>query len=74
MILYLPKKNVKRSHFASIHEREKHFECDMCQSKFKQRGSLKAHITSVHEGNKSFKCDMCDSKFSQKGKLRAHVT
>ena len=58
-----------KDHIASIHEREKSFECDMCQSKFTLKGSLKVHITTVHEGDKPLKCDMCNSKFSQKGKL-----
>ena len=37
-----------------VHEGEKSFECDLGESKFTQKESLKAHIASVHEEEKLF--------------------
>ena len=47
--------------------------CDICDSSFKSKKSLKRHITSVHEGKKSFKCDLCGTSFTRKPSLNIHV-
>ena len=47
--------------------------CDICDSSFKSKKSLKRHITSVHEGKKALICKICDKGFSQKGVMNRHV-
>ena len=55
-----------------VHEGEKSFECDLCESKFTQKESLKAHIASVHEYEKLLEYDICENAFTQKENLKVH--
>ena len=50
-----------------INKGKKPFECNNCDSSFRQTGGLKIHVASVHEGKKPFACNICDSSFTQKG-------
>ena len=59
--------------FIYNHEGEKSFECDLCESKFTQKESLKAHIASVHEEEKLFECDIYENAFTQKENLIVHI-
>jgi uncharacterized Zn-finger protein len=50
--------------------------CDICNSTFKTKGTLKRHMQSAHEGKerkKSFQCNMCEDSFTQKGSLNMHI-
>ena len=53
--------------------KKKSFQCEICNSHFKQKHGLKSHISSVHEGKKPFQCDLCDYSCSQKGHMKIHV-
>ena len=44
------------------------YQCDHCDYKATQKGSLKKHKMSVHEGIK-YQCDQCEYKAAQKGDL-----
>ena len=52
---------------------EKSFKCEICNSHFARKSSLKRHISSVHEAYKPFKCEVCDFSSSQKNTLNTHV-
>ena len=55
------------------HVVDKHLKCQICDSSFKSRRSLRSHITSVHEEQKPFKCDICDASFTSKQSLNVHI-
>ena len=42
---------MKKEHIATIHEGKKEFKCDICNSKFWQKGTLNQHVLKVHEKN-----------------------
>ena len=52
---------------------KKFFKCNICETKFTQKGSLKMHISSVHEGKKPFECQLCEYTGSKKGHLKRHI-
>ena len=53
--------------------KKKSFQCEICDSHFKQKRSLKSHVSSVHEGKPPFKCEICDYRCSRKGNMKRHV-
>ena len=55
----------------SVHEGVKH-NCELCEYKATQKGSLCQHEKSVHKGVK-YNCDVCDYKAPTKDKLRNQV-
>ena len=55
----------------SVHEGVKH-NCELCEYKATQKGSLRQHEKSVHKGVK-YNCDVCDYKAPTKDKLRNQV-
>ena len=48
----------------SFYKGKKPFECNICESRFTQKGHLNTHISSVHANIKPFECDTCKSKFA----------
>ena len=54
----------------SVHEGIK-YQCDLCVSKFTEKGYVRTHKMSVHVCVK-YQCDQCESKFTDKGYLRIH--
>ena len=59
---------------ASEEDPARKFECGLCDSKFKQKGSLKQHMQNVHDVGVVWKeCGLCDSKFKQTGNLKRHM-
>ena len=50
----------------------KSFNCEICKSDFRTKGSLKNHTLSVHEGKKPFRCEICGKCFSQMTKYKEH--
>ena len=57
------KKNIKK-HISEIHKR-KTYDCNMCPSKFSQRGGLKKHIEEFHH-KKRYECKICEKKVYEK--------
>lgn len=55
-----------------LHINEKPFQCNICNKKFKLKGSLQKHLR-IHSGEKLFHCDTCNRNFSQKGHLEEHI-
>ena len=53
--------------------KKKSFQCEICNSHFTTKGSLKPHISSVHEGKKLFRCEMCEKNFARRNNLTKHM-
>ena len=58
-----------RIHISSVHEKNKPFECEICQMSFAEKGKLTRHIASVHEKKRLFKFDSCPKTFCLAQKL-----
>ena len=41
---------------------EKQFKCDICDSFFQTKQTLKRHIQSIHTKEKPYLCNICDTK------------
>ena len=54
------------------HTGERPYKCEVCESEFKRRGTLKNHMR-MHTGEKPYKCDVCHSYFTQSKNLKAHM-
>jgi zinc finger/BTB domain-containing protein 26 len=54
-------------------EKKKFLICEICNTHFTQKGSLKLHSSSVHEGKKQVRCEMCGQSFQQKCSLTRHI-
>ena len=46
-------------HVAKVHERNKPFDCKLCDKKFSHNSDINRHVASVHQGNKPFQCNLC---------------
>ena len=51
--------------------REKPYECDVCQKRFRLSGHLLQH-TRTHIGEELHECDFCQKMFSDISNLRKH--
>ena len=51
---------------------EEMFECDQCDSKYKQKKHLKIHIQSKHEGVK-YACNQCEYQVTKQSSLKNHI-
>ena len=49
----------------------KHYECDICKKKFRQKGNLTIHKIT-HTRDKPYECDVCKKRFRQLGNLTIH--
>ena len=54
-----------------IHTNEKTYECDVCEKRFTQPGSLKKH-KRIHTNERPYECDVCDKAFRRSDVLKTH--
>ena len=60
-----------------VQERLKHeeaviiYECEQCESKFRQKKLLTKHVKTVH-GSEEFPCPTCGKVFNQKSNMKRH--
>ena len=45
-----------------IHTNEKPYECDVCEKRFRESGTLKTHMR-IHTNEKPYECDVCEKRF-----------
>eukprot|EP00088_Acartia_fossae_P058830 TRINITY_DN6928_c0_g1_i4.p1 TRINITY_DN6928_c0_g1~~TRINITY_DN6928_c0_g1_i4.p1 ORF type:complete len:177 (-),score=26.75 TRINITY_DN6928_c0_g1_i4:161-691(-) len=69
--LFLTKKK-HRAHVRELHEKERKYQCHVCDKRFQMKGGLVEHIRT-HTGEKPYKCDHCGLRFTQKGNLDMHI-
>ncbi|KAL4704689.1 hypothetical protein ACJJTC_002164 [Scirpophaga incertulas] len=56
------------------HTGEKPFQCKVCKSWFRTKGSLKRHIETRHsDRERKFTCEMCGSSFYRKNDIIIHM-
>lgn len=55
------------------HSEIREFQCDQCQTGFKERRELVRHIRIVHTDQKSFQCDRCPRSFALRYMLTRHM-
>lgn len=56
------------------HSEVKAFECDVCGSKYKDKGYYLKHINSHRYHKKPFECELCGKSYFQKSHLRDHLS
>ena len=50
------------------------FNCNLCEKKFKLKGTLKKHLANIHDIDvKWHYCDLCEKKFKHKSQLKTHL-
>ena len=57
----------------SDHMVDSYIKCDICNSVFKHKRTLKSHIASIHERRKPFQCNTCHSSFAERQTLERHI-
>ena len=57
-------------HIESQHKGKK-YQCDFCNSEYKDKSDLRKHVKGKHEG-KTYDCNTCHNKFKQKISLDIH--
>ena len=53
-------------------QRERPFECEVCQNCFKMKHHLKRHML-IHSDEKPFECEVCQKCFKGKDHIRRHM-
>ena len=69
----MSKRNLLNPKVMMEKDKSKSFNCEICDSHFKQRYNLKSHISSVHEEKKQARCEICGKSFQQKSNLIQHI-
>ena len=62
-----------KNKFHEVHEREKPFKCERCNSSFVTMQSMNQHVASIHEKKKPFKCQFCNMASTCCDKGRAKI-
>ena len=71
-----------KEHILTVHERQKKFQCSICDYKSGLKGNMRIHINRVHNGmdieiiylgDKNNKCNSCDFETGLKRALSKHI-
>ena len=63
-----------KGHIATVHEKKKPYECDICNACFARKYHLKSHVESIHhERKKSRKCSLCNFNCADNRTLKKHI-
>ena len=67
--------HMRKSHKGSEPERNKPFQCDICQQGFYFRSSLNSHKSKAHKetSGATFRCPLCPSVTNSKNGMRRHI-
>ena len=67
--------HMRKSHKGSELERNKPFQCDICQQGFYFRSSLNSHKSKAHKetSGATFRCPLCPSVTNSKNGMRRHI-
>ena len=65
--------NTSAEHTLEMHNNNKPFECNDCDSSFGFEETLKDHVRIVHNNHMPFKCNDCDYSFGFEGTLKTHT-
>ena len=61
------------THFQTVHEGRRDFQCSQCPKAFGILPSLRAHMMTVHERRADHQCDKCSKLFTSNGNLQKHI-
>ena len=53
-------------------KRKRGHECDVCEKRFTESGSLKYHMR-IHTNEKPYECDVCEKRFRASSNLKVHM-
>ena len=48
------------------------YDCDLCDKKFKTKGTVQTHKARIHSTVMPFKCSKCEKRFKDQGSCRRH--
>ena len=61
------------------HDKVKQFECQKCENRYSNKGSLRDHRVYFHEGKKrkrqtvEYNCEICEQTFASKSHILIHT-
>ena len=61
-------------HIQIVHEKNKPFNCEICEFRFSKESKLKSHVDTVHKGKKPFHCHQCDYSCTTKSRFNSHIS
>ncbi|CAG9798803.1 unnamed protein product [Chironomus riparius] len=59
-------------HYLTVHEKQRNFNCFLCDKKFGKKSGLDRHIITVHKKEKNYKCEECGKAYGEKAQLQKH--
>jgi hypothetical protein len=58
---------------SSVHEEEKPFKPNICDTCFAGESKLNYHVSRVHEEKNPFTCNICDASLLTKQGIKSHI-
>ena len=59
-------------HFRIRHDKTPHYQCPICDKRFRRRAERNVHVRVIHEGRRDYKCDQCEQSFTRSSGLWSH--